>query len=151
MQNKALMQALDKAKIKAKMIANKINRRLGKLDHHAKAIESYEEVDCEDAEIVIAAIGISARAAGRAQRQARQKGIKAGLFRPITLWPFPEAAFQKAAKKAKHIIVPEMNAGQLIVEVDRLAKARTKVIGINRIDGEVISPAAILNKIEEVA
>ena len=96
-------------------------------------------------------IGISARAAGRAQRQARQKGIKAGLFRPITLWPFPEAAFQKAAKKAKHIIVPEMNAGQLIVEVDRLAKARTKGIGINRIDGEVISPAAILNKIEEVA
>jgi 2-oxoglutarate/2-oxoacid ferredoxin oxidoreductase subunit alpha len=128
-----------------------VRRRLGKLAHHAAEIESFEEIDCKDADIVITAIGISARAAGRAQRQAREKGLKVGLFRPITLWPFPEEAFRKAIKKAKHIIVPEMNAGQLILEIERLASAKQKPVGINRIDGEVIDPSDILKKIEELA
>jgi len=125
-----------------------VRRRLKKLDHHADAIESFEEIDCDDAEIVLVAIGICARAAGRAHQQARRKGLKVGLFRPITLWPFPEAAFRRAAKKAKHVIVPEMNAGQLILEIDRLIHGKNRPIGLNRIDGEVIEPATILQQIE---
>jgi len=127
-----------------------VRRRLEKLNHHAAAIESYEEIECKDADIVLVAVGISARAAGRAQRQGREKGLKVGLFRPITLWPFPEAAFRSATKKAKHIIVPEMNAGQLILEIDRLTPGKNRPVGINRIDGEVIDPAAILQKVEEL-
>ena len=128
-----------------------VRRRLGKLAHHAREVESFEEIDCEDADIVLVAVGISARAAGRAQRQAREKGLKVGLFRPITLWPFPEEAFLKAAGKAKYVVVPEMNAGQLILEIDRLILGKNRPVGINRIDGEVIDPAAILQKIEELA
>ena len=132
-------------------VVRMVGRRLGKLEYHAADIESYEEIDCEDAEIVLVAIGICARAAGRAQQQARDKGLKVGLFRPITLWPFPEKAFRSAAKKAKHILVPELNAGQLILEIDRLVKGKNRPVGINRIDGEVIDPASILKKLEELA
>ncbi|NQU58038.1 MAG: 2-oxoacid:acceptor oxidoreductase subunit alpha [Rhodospirillales bacterium] len=134
-----------------KQVEAMVTRRLGKLKYHAADIESFEEIDCEDAEIVLIAIGICARAAGRAQKQAREKGLKVGLFRPITLWPFPEAAFRASSTKAKHIVVPEMNSGQLILEIDRLVTRKQHTIGINRIDGEVIDPAAILNKIEELA
>ncbi|MDH5748934.1 MAG: 2-oxoacid:acceptor oxidoreductase subunit alpha [Rhodospirillales bacterium] len=128
-----------------------IRRRLGKLEHHAATIESFEEIDCQDADIVLVAIGISARAAGRAQQQAREKGLKVGLFRPITLWPFPVGAFRSATKTAKYIVVPEMNTGQLILEIDRLVTGTTRAIGINRIDGEAIDPAAILHQIEELS
>ncbi|MBT4932429.1 MAG: 2-oxoacid:acceptor oxidoreductase subunit alpha [Rhodospirillaceae bacterium] len=127
-----------------------VTRRLGKLEHHAADIASFEEIDCKDAKVILVTVGISARAAARAQQQAREKGLKVGLFRPITLWPFPEAAFRAASKKATHIIVPEMNAGQLILEIERLMGPKQTAVGINRIDGEVIDPVAILEKIEEV-
>ena len=86
-----------------------------------------------------------------AVKEAREKGIKAGLFRPITLWPFPEDAFLAAAAHAQAVIVPEMNAGQLVLEAERLINGRAPVTGINRIDGEPISPAEVLERIEELA
>jgi 2-oxoglutarate ferredoxin oxidoreductase subunit alpha len=129
-----------------------ITRRLsGKLDHHRDLIESYEAVGCGDAEVIVCAIGISARAARRAVNAARAGGIKVGLFRPITLWPFPEAAFRAAAATAKSVIVAEMNAGQLVLEVERLCGGSVKVAGIARIDGEPIEPAEIGAKIRELS
>jgi 2-oxoglutarate ferredoxin oxidoreductase subunit alpha len=127
----------------------RVSRRLlDKLEHHRAEIEEFEELQTEDAEILIVAYGISARAARGAVREARNKGIKAGLFRPVTIWPFPEQALTKAAKKAKRILVPEMNAGQIVLEVERIA-GRDRVKGINRIDGEAITPADILEAIGE--
>ena len=126
-------------------------RLFEKLDLHAELIEQYEITDCEDADVVICAVGIAARAARRAQKLAREKGLKVGLFRPVTIWPFPEQALLKAAASAKTLIVPEMNRGQLILEVERLIKGNSDVQGLNRNDGEAIAPAEILKKIEEVA
>ena len=124
-----------------------MDRLLGKVDHHIDLIESYEEIECKDADILIVAYGISARAGRSAVRQAREKGLKVGLFRPVTLWPFPEKAFQKIASKVSSIIVPEMNAGQLVLEIDRLNPGKADVISMPRIDGEPIAPVDILDKI----
>jgi len=127
-----------------------IARLFDKLDMHAELIEQFEVTDCDDAEILVCAIGISARAARRAVKLARDRGVKVGLFRPVTIWPFPEQAFLDAASKAKMIIVPEMNRGQLILEIERIVAGKATVTGLNRIDGEAIEPAEILTKIEEV-
>jgi 2-oxoglutarate ferredoxin oxidoreductase subunit alpha len=130
----------------------RITRRIsGKLDHHRDLIESYEAVGCEDAEIVVCAIGISARAARRAVNAARADGIKAGLFRPITLWPFPGSAFRSATAAATSVIVAEMNAGQLVLEIERLCGGAAHVESLARIDGEPIEPVEIEAKIRELA
>ncbi len=124
-----------------------MDRLLGKVDRHIDLIESFETFECEDAQILIVAYGISARAARSAVRSARAKGIKAGLFRPITLWPFPEAAFRKVAAQASAVVVPEMNAGQLCLEIERLCSDTGKVISMPRIDGEPIAPVDIEEQI----
>ena len=130
----------------------RITRRIsGKLDHHRELIESYEAVGCEDADIVVCAIGISARAARRAVNAARASGIKAGLFRPITLWPFPETAFKSAIASARSVIVAEMNAGQLVLEIERLCGGAAQVESLARIDGEPIEPTEIEAKIRELS
>ena len=124
---------------------------LGKLDHHRDLVTAYQALECDDAEVLVVAFGISARAAQRAVKTARRNGIKAGLFRPITLWPFPEEAFLEIASKARAIIVAEMNAGQLSLEIERLCGGKDKIERINRIDGEPIEPREVLGKIEDVA
>jgi 2-oxoglutarate ferredoxin oxidoreductase subunit alpha len=81
---------------------------------------------------------------------ARERGVKAGLFRPVTLWPFPEDALRAAASKVRAVLVPEMNAGQLRLEVERVLRA-TPVTGLNRYDGEPIPPAAIADRVGELS
>ena len=130
---------------------DRVTRRvLDKLARHRDAIESYETIEAEDAEVLVVAIGISARAARRAVKAARQKGVKAGLFRPITLWPFPEASFAEAVEGVRAVLVPEMNAGQLSLEIERLAPAGVAVPTLNRLDGEPVSPQEIVARIEEL-
>ncbi len=124
---------------------------LGKLDTRRKEVDSFETLCCDDAEVLVVAIGITSRAARRAVKDARDQGIKAGLFRPITLWPFPESEFQKTVDQAKHVIVPEMNAGQLALEVERLCRTtRGEIHRLNRVDGQPIEPTEILDKIHEI-
>lgn len=127
-----------------------VMRLLDKLDHHAELIQSFEVLQCDDADVVITAFGISARAAKRAVKNLRSNGIKAGLFRPITLWPFPHEAFQQAAKNAKSVVVAEMNAGQLVLEIERLVDHKQTVYRLNRIDGEVFTPQEIETVIQEI-
>ena len=133
------------------IVARNMNRLLSKLEINKKEIEKYECVETGDAEYLIVTIGISARAARRAVKTLRRKGVKAGLFRPITLWPFPEEAFRQAAAGAKAVLVPEMNAGQLVLEIERLGSDDCHVAGLNKIDGEPIVPAEIVAKLEELA
>ena len=128
-----------------------MQRLLGKIERHRDQIDHFETFATEDAEILIVAIGITARAARRAVAEARQQGIAAGLFRPITLWPFPEQAFRTLAARARAILVPEMNAGQLSLEIERLSGRPGKVARINCLSGEPIAPAEILKTIEELA
>lgn len=127
-----------------------LSRTTDKLVLHNDLIESWRAVECDDADVVIVTIGITARAAQQAVTDLRAKGVKAGLFRPVTLWPFPEAALKEAAKGAKAVIVPEMNQGQLVLEVERLLVRDLPVIGLNKFDGEAISPDEIATKVREV-
>ncbi len=129
-----------------------MDRLLGKVERYRDQIEKYELVEAEDAEVLVIAYGISARAAIRAVKTAREQGIKAGLLRPITLWPFPERTLKALTAGAVHsIVVPEMNAGQLVLEVQRLCPDATKIEPLNRIDGEAIMPQQIVEKIQELA
>ena len=122
---------------------DKVERRADDLN-----LAELEEVD--DAEIVVVAYGSTARSALRAVRDARAQGIRAGLMRPITLWPFPVASLHKA-KNARSFVVAEMNLGQLVYEVQRLVCARAQVTQVNRAGGELITPAEILAGIKEAA
>ncbi len=127
-----------------------LGRLLEKLVHHNDLIESVEQVDCKNADLVIVTIGITARAASRAVKNLRAKGVKAGLFRPLTLWPFPEETFRKAVSNARAVLVPEMNAGQLITEIERILPGKPSVHGLNRFDGEVISPGEIEEAVNHI-
>jgi 2-oxoglutarate ferredoxin oxidoreductase subunit alpha len=125
-------------------------RLLTKLQKNRARIESFEVERTGDAEVLVVAIGISARAAKRAVAAAREQGIAAGLFRPITLWPFPEDALRAAAAGARAVLVPELNAGQLVLEVERVLRGH-RVVGLNRYDGEPIAPAQIEARIGQLA
>jgi len=131
-------------------VSRVIGRLLDKIERHRDAIEQYELTHCDDAEILVVAFGITARASERAVNTARESGIKVGLMRPVTLWPFPERKMKDLAGQVSHVLVPEMNAGQLILEVERLCPDAVTVNGINRFDGEPINPGEILEKIEEI-
>ena len=131
---------------------NQVMRRLyQKIEKHKEEIIKVEEKYTEDAEIAIFAYGSVARSAYSAVKEAREKGIKVGLMRPITLWPFPYKKVSDLANKVKRIIVPEMNMGQIIAEVKKVSFGKVKVEGVNRIDGELITPSEIMAKIEEVS
>ncbi|MDP6728814.1 MAG: 2-oxoacid:acceptor oxidoreductase subunit alpha [SAR324 cluster bacterium] len=125
-------------------------RLLGKLEKHREKIDAWEEVECSDAEVLIVSIGITARSAKSAVRNARRQGHKVGLFRPITLWPFPETALKKLLDGVHTLIVPEMNAGQLVLEIERFCNESIELKRLNRIDGEAIAPGDILKLIHQV-
>ncbi len=135
---------------KPDIAARATQRLLDKIEVNQHRIERFETFDIEDADVVIVAVGIVARAARRAAQDLRSAGVRAGLFRPVTLWPFPEEALGEAAAKAKHVLVPEMNAGQLALEIERIL-GREKVARLNRIDGEPIAPADIARIVREIA
>ena len=131
------------------VVDRNLGRLLTKFDRHRDAIDSWQALGCEDAEVVIVTIGISARAAMRAIEMCRLRGLRVGLFRPITLWPFPEQALRKATAKARAVLVPEMNTGQLSLEVERVLGGR-KVDAIHRFNGEPITPAEIAERAESL-
>ena len=123
-----------------------VRRLCDKIRKNADKIIRVEEVMLEDADVVVLAYGIVARAALSAVRKAREEGIKAGLLRPITLWPFPEKNVAKIAKQAKAIVVAEMNCGQLVREVERSAK-ETPVVFLSKLGEDPHTPMEILEAI----
>jgi len=135
---------------KADLVDAEERRQIRKVMADIANIESNEEYLCDDAEYVIFAFGSTSRSARYAVNELRKEGIKAGLFRPITLWPFPEKRVAELAKQAKSVIVAEMNLGQMILEVERVAKGACSVVGVNRVDGEPINPGQIMDKVKEV-
>jgi 2-oxoglutarate/2-oxoacid ferredoxin oxidoreductase subunit alpha len=130
--------------------ADKLIRRINnKVTANADDIIMYEEIDTEDADVLIVAYGCTARSAQRTLKMAREQGLKVGLFRPISIWPFPESQMAKLAQRVSRIIVPELNLGQLVIEVDRICSKFTKVESLNKVNGEIITPSEILAKIKE--
>jgi 2-oxoglutarate ferredoxin oxidoreductase subunit alpha len=126
-------------------------RLMNKITEHIDIIESYEYNQAEGAKVGILAYGSTARSTTAAINLAKEKGIAIDFFRPITLWPFPSDAVRDMAARVDTIIVPEMNLGQMIEEVERSIRGTAEVAGVNRVDGEPITPSEILEKIMEVS
>jgi 2-oxoglutarate ferredoxin oxidoreductase subunit alpha len=103
----------------------------------------------EDAEVVVVSYGITSRVAQRALQQARDQGIRAGKFRIISAWPFPEQRIRELAGRVKAFVVPELNLGQMVLEVERAAQGRAAVIPVSHAGGGVHQPATILRAIVE--
>jgi len=126
-----------------------VKRLCDKIRKNAEEIIKVEEVMLEDAEVAVIAYGITSRAALSAVRKARKQGIKAGLLRLVTIWPFPEKLVAKIAKQVKAIIVPEMNYGQLVREVERAAKT-TPVFLLSKLGEEPHRPLEIVEVIRSI-
>ena len=109
----------------------------------------YESFLTEDADIVCVAFGVAARVAKNAIVAARAKGIKAGLIRPITLWPFPKQALKQAAQKAKAFVSVELSMGQMIEDVELAIRCSRPVLLCSRVGGMIPTPEEVLSKIEE--
>ncbi len=118
-----------------------------KIDAHLDEIAEVDTYMLDDAEIAVFAYGIVGRSAREAVMRARDDGIKAGLIRPVTLWPFPYDQVAEVAAQVDTILVAEMNLGQILGEVERAAGGRAEVKGHLRADGEPITPTAILEAI----
>ncbi|HDI10116.1 2-oxoglutarate synthase subunit alpha [Candidatus Bathyarchaeota archaeon ex4484_205] len=122
----------------------KLVRRLcEKIRVNKKKIVDYEGVLLDDSDVLIVAYGAPSRTSMRALREARKRGIRVGLFRLKTIWPFPEEELRKASSNVEHIVVPEINYGQLVLEVERVCKGG-EVHLIPKMGGRVHSPREIL-------
>ena len=110
----------------------------------------YEEYMMDDADICIVAFGIAARVSKNAIAMARSKGIKVGLIRPITLWPFPSEALRKAAAKCKAFVSVELSMGQLVEDVELATRCARPVYLCNRAGGMIPTPEQVLAKVEEI-
>lgn len=136
--------------IDPKTIQSDEERLLRKITDNLDDILKYECSNIDDAEIVIVAHGSMGRSAKAAMLEARKEGINVGLFRPITLWPFPEEKLSEIAASVSRIIVPELNLGQMVLEVQRVVKDNAKIYQINQVDSRPISPDQIMKKIKEI-
>ena len=110
----------------------------------------FETQQCDDADYIIVAFGSAARIAEKAVEISRGEGIKVGLFRPITLWPFPEKQIAELAQKVKGILVTEINAGQMILDVKLAANGATQVQHFGRLGGIVPEPQEIVDNLKKM-
>ncbi|MCD6259908.1 MAG: 2-oxoglutarate synthase subunit alpha [Helicobacteraceae bacterium] len=126
-----------------------IQRLEDKVELHKDEIESNEEFMVDDAEFLIIAYGSVSLSAKETIRHLRAEGIKAGLFRPITLWPSPQDRMRELGQKIDKILVVELNIGQYYDEVQR-ATGRLDIEGLFKVNGRPISPYEIVNKVKEM-
>lgn len=132
-------------------IDKKMRRLMRKIERFRDDIVKFDTVEAEDAEILVVSYGSVSRSSIRAVRDARAQGVKVGHFRPITLWPFADKELERLARRVKTIIVPELNCGQMALEVERAVHGKARVVPLNRVDGELFQPTEIFNKIVEEA
>ena len=109
----------------------------------------YEEYRMEDAEICVVAFGVASRVSQNAIDAAREKGIKVGMIRPITLWPFPKEVLNKAADKVKAFVSVELNMGQMIEDIELATRCKKPVLLCSRVGGMIHTTDDVLSKIKE--
>ena len=130
---------------------NKLVRRLSdKIRVHADKIIMVDEVETGDCDVLVVAYGITARSSATAVKQAREEGIRAGLLRLKTIWPFPEKILLSKTETVKGVIVPEMNYGQLVREVERVIKP-TPLKFMPKLGENPHTPLEILKEIRRMA
>lgn len=137
--------------LKPDELENSINERYLRYEEMAGKLPEAESYLTEDAEIIATAYGATARVAKSAVNMAREKGIKAGLFRPVTLWPFPDKLLNESVKNAKKIICVEMSKGQMIDDVKLALNGSKPIEFFGRTGGIIPTPAEVLKAIEENA
>lgn len=126
-----------------------IERLDNKVEAHKVELESYEEYMLDDAEVLIIAYGSVSLAAKEAIRHLRNDGVKAGLFRPITMWPSPDKKIKEYTDKIKNVLCVELNIRQYTEEIERVS-GRRDLQGLYKVNGRAISPYEIVNKVKEV-
>lgn len=126
------------------------SRLMKKVEENLDDILDYQEDIPEDTEIAILCYGGTTRAVQEAVTQARAQGIRAGMFRPVTIWPFPEEALKALSKKVRHIVVAEHNYGQILLEAQRIAGSNCSLSHIGKVDGTTITPSEIVCHLKEV-
>jgi len=128
-----------------------VRRLIAKIENNKDDIIMLEEDGLDGVDVVVCSYGISARISKYAVEKARAEGIKVGLLRLITVWPFPDKRIGEIARKIKTFIVPEINAGQIALEVERCAHGRADVILLPHMGGGVHRPEVILDAIRRAA
>jgi 2-oxoglutarate/2-oxoacid ferredoxin oxidoreductase subunit alpha len=126
-----------------------ISRLIGKIRNNRESIIRTENQYLDDAEIVVVAYGISARSARQAVRDARAGGIRAGLIKLETVWPFPESLIREVATRVHGLIMPEINAGQMVLELERCAGGACPVRLVSHFGGSIIHPGTILDAMKD--
>lgn len=124
-----------------------INRLCHKIEDHVNEIAEIEQLECADADCVIIAYGAVARSAQEALEELRQQGLKVGLLRLKTIWPFPAAQIREICAGKKLVVMPEMNMGQLAVEA-KAALRGIPFLSVNQVNGRLITPATIKKAVE---
>lgn len=127
-----------------------LNRLMAKIDNNLDDILIYEEINAQDADVLLVSFGGMVRASKEAMITLKEKGYNVGLFAPKTVWPFPSARLNELSKNKKSIFVVEMNLGQMIEPVMLAAQNKDIVKGINKANGEIITPEQIVEKCLEV-
>jgi 2-oxoglutarate ferredoxin oxidoreductase subunit alpha len=125
-----------------------ISRAFGKIEQHRQDIISYEEDVPRDSRVLVVAYGATARSARHAVKLARARRYRVGFLKLETIWPFPDRTLERLSSQCRRVVVPEMNLGQLALEVERVV-GRQKVRRVNLANGEMIQPKQILAAIEE--
>ena len=128
-----------------------IRRLVDKIRLNRGDIIKYKETQIEDADIIVCAYGITTRIAQFAVKMARDEGIRAGLLQLITVWPFAEERIRELSLQAKAFVVPEINYGQIVLEVERCAGGKARTTLVPHMGGGVHSPETILEAIREAA
>ena len=128
-----------------------VARLIDKIRAHREDIIQIEEQDTDDAEVIVVSYGISARTSLWPIQQAREEGIRVGYLRLVTVWPFPEERIRQLAKCIRAFVVPEINMGQIVREVERCAGGQAHVLGANSPGGDVLDPEYVLNVIRKAA
>ena len=126
-----------------------VRRLVNKIRQNEPKIRMVEEDIPDDSDVILVSYGISSRIVFLVRELARKEGIKAGIIRPIVVWPFPEEVFRKAAKKSRPFVVVEMNMGQIVYEVERCAAGQAKTYLVPHAGGTVHNPEDILKIIRE--
>lgn len=126
-----------------------VRRLVDKIRLNAKDIIDIRETNTEDAEVVVVSYGCTSRSAQSAVKMARAQGKKVGMLRLCTIWPFPEERIRKLSEKVKTFVVPEINYGQIALEVERCSAKNSKTILVGKAGGELHTPQEILKGIEE--
>lgn len=134
----------------AKITEECIKRLHEKIDRVRDEITHYDEFFMDDAEIAVVTYGGTARTAYAAVEAARAQGKKVGMIRLMTIWPFADKIIKKAAAKCKGLLVPEMNYGQLVLEVERAAAGQSKIVSLPKYNTEIFTPAEIGNAIDQL-